>query len=145
MAKPELVVGWLLGTPVLLVRAVKASGGPTVREVATAFLTGSVRASTRPGCPAGCLGVHGSLAAGDAGRTTRDALSAWRDEGRSQLRDRFQRVVDEGDLPADADPALLARYTMTLANGIAVQAAGGAGRDELQQVADAALLNWPPV
>ncbi len=118
---------------------------PTARGVATAFLAGSVAASTRPGCPAGCLGVQGSLAAGAAGRTVRDALAAWREEGRSRLRDRFQRAVDEGDLPPDADPGLLARYIMTMANGIAVQAAGGAGRDELQQVADAALRNWPPV
>ncbi|MEV0388426.1 TetR/AcrR family transcriptional regulator [Nonomuraea sp. NPDC050643] len=124
--------------------AARALEEPTALEVATAFLAGSVRASTRPGCPAGCLGVQGSLVAGDAGRTTRDALSAWRDEGRAHLRDRFQRAVDEGDLPAGADPALLARYIMTLANGIAVQAAGGAGRDELQQVADAALRSWPP-
>jgi hypothetical protein len=34
---------------------------------------------------------------------------------------------------------------MTVSNGIAVQAAGGATRSELQQVADAALRNWPPV
>lgn len=33
---------------------------------------------------------------------------------------------------------------MTVANGIAVQAAGGAAHDELQQVADVALRNWPP-
>ncbi|WP_345154984.1 TetR/AcrR family transcriptional regulator [Nonomuraea rubra] len=32
---------------------------PTARQVATAFLNGSVRATTRPGCPAGCLGVQG--------------------------------------------------------------------------------------
>jgi AcrR family transcriptional regulator len=117
---------------------------PTAREVATAFLAGSVAASTRPGCPAGCLGVQGSLAAGEAGRTARDTLTAWRDEGRAHLHDRFRRAVDEGDLPADADPALLARYVMTVANGIAVQAAGGAGGDELRQVADVALRNWPP-
>ncbi|MFG1643184.1 TetR/AcrR family transcriptional regulator [Amycolatopsis sp. NPDC049252] len=117
---------------------------PTAREVATAFLAGSVSTSTRPGCPSGCLGVQGSLAAGEAGRTARDTLIAWRDEGRAHLHDRFRRAVDEGDLPPDADPALLARYVMTVANGIAVQAAGGAGRDELQQVADVALRNWPP-
>lgn len=117
---------------------------PTAREVATAFLTGAVRASTCPGLPAGCLSVQGALAAGGAGRTVRDALAAWRDEGRSLLCDRFQRAVDEGDLPPDADPGLIARYVMTLANGIAVQAAGGAGRDELQQVANAALRSWPP-
>ncbi|UED84073.1 TetR/AcrR family transcriptional regulator [Streptomyces profundus] len=116
---------------------------PTARGVATAFLNGSVRTTTRPGYPAGCLGVQGSLAAGAQGRDARDALNAWRDEGLSGLRDRFRRAADEGDLPADVDPAALARYVMTVANGIAVQAAGGATRDELQQVADLALRSWP--
>jgi AcrR family transcriptional regulator len=125
--------------------AARAMELPSAREVATAFLAGSVRTTTNPGCPAGCLGVQGSLAAGDAGRVAQDALIAWRDDGRTRLRDRFQRAVDEGDLPPDADPELLARYLMTVSNGIAVQAAGGATRPELQQVADAALRNWPPV
>ena len=118
---------------------------PAAREVATAFLAGSVEASTSPGCPTGCLFVQGSLAAGDAGRVARDILAAWREEGRTRLRDRFQRAADEGDLPPDVDPGLLARYVMTVANGISVQAAGGAGRDELHQVAAAALRHWPPV
>ncbi|GHF74983.1 AcrR family transcriptional regulator [Amycolatopsis bartoniae] len=124
--------------------ASRAMEKPTAREVATAFLTGSVGATTRPGCPAGCLGVQGSLAAGESGRAAQDTLAAWREEGRVQLRHRFRRAVDEGDLPQDADPDLLARYLMTVANGIAVQAAGGATAAELQRVADAALRNWPP-
>ncbi|MET1074972.1 MAG: TetR/AcrR family transcriptional regulator [Umezawaea sp.] len=117
---------------------------PTAREVATAVLAGSVETSTRPDCPAGCLGVQASLVAGEAGRAIRDALAAWRDDGREHLRARFQRAVDEGDLPPDADPGLLARYVTTVANGISVQAAGGASRAELQRVADVALRNWPP-
>ncbi|MGW8378938.1 TetR/AcrR family transcriptional regulator [Streptomyces sp. ODS28] len=125
--------------------AARALEEPSARQVATAFLAGSVNATTRPGCPAGCLGVQGSLAAGDSGRAAQDALIAWRDDGRARLRNRFQQAVDEGDLPPDADPEQLARYVMTVANGIAVQAAGGATRPELQRVADAALRNWPPV
>ncbi|MEV0642887.1 TetR/AcrR family transcriptional regulator [Streptomyces sp. NPDC050619] len=117
---------------------------PTARQVATAFLDGSVRATTRPGHPTGCFGVQGSLAAGDPGRDARDALIAWRNDGTSRLRDRFQRAVEEGDLPSDADPGLLARYLMAVANGIAVQAASGATREDLQQVADMALRSWPP-
>ncbi|MEU1799579.1 TetR/AcrR family transcriptional regulator [Streptomyces sp. NPDC019937] len=116
---------------------------PTARQVATAFLNGSVRATTRPGCPAGCLGVQGSLAAGDPGRSARDALIAWREDAISLLRDRFEQAVDEGDLPPGTDPGMLARYLMTVANGIAVQAVGGATRDDLQQVADMALRSWP--
>ncbi|MFE3217831.1 TetR/AcrR family transcriptional regulator [Streptomyces antimycoticus] len=124
--------------------AARALREPTARQVATAFLDGSVQATTRPDCPAGCLGVQGSLAAGAPGRNAREALVAWRDEGVSHLRDRFQRAVGEGDLPPDTDPELLARYLMTVANGIAVQAVGGATRDDLRQVADLALHNWPP-
>ncbi|MFF0630516.1 TetR/AcrR family transcriptional regulator [Streptomyces sp. NPDC004296] len=116
----------------------------TARQVATEFLSGAVRATTRPGCPAGCLGVQASLAAGDTGRAARDALVAWRNEGTVRLRDRFRQAVDEDDLPPDSDPGVLARYIMTVANGIAVQAASGITRDDLQQVADAALRNWPP-
>ncbi|WP_199441457.1 TetR/AcrR family transcriptional regulator [Umezawaea beigongshangensis] len=117
---------------------------PTAREVATAFLAGSVRATTLPDCPTGCFGVQGSLAAGESGRSARDTLAAWRDSGVSLLRTRFQRAADEGDLPAGTDPGLLARYLMTVANGIAVQAAGGAAADELHLVADMALRHWPP-
>ncbi|GAA3526241.1 hypothetical protein GCM10022222_06510 [Amycolatopsis ultiminotia] len=69
---------------------------PTALPVATPFLAGSVGACTRPARPAGCLGVQGSP---DAGRTVRDALAAWRDEGRARLLDRFRRAVREGDLP----------------------------------------------
>lgn len=124
--------------------AARAMRESTARQVATAFLTGSVRATTQPDSPAGCLGVQGCLAAGTAGQHAREKLAAWREEGTSQLRNRFQRAVDEGDLPTGTDPGLLARYLMTVANGIAVQASGGAGRDELQEIADMALLTWPP-
>ncbi len=122
---------------------VRALREPTARRVAAAMLDGAVRATTRPDCPAGCLGVQGSLAVGDPGSNSRDTLVAWREEHISRLRDRLQQAVADGDLPADADPGALARYLMAVANGIAVQAAGGATREELQRVADLALGGWP--
>ncbi|MCO8269486.1 TetR/AcrR family transcriptional regulator [Actinoplanes sp. TRM 88003] len=123
---------------------VDALNAPTAREAATAFLAGSVRANTTPGWPAGCLGVQGALAVGETGQVAHDVLAEWRALGQMHLRDRFRRAVREGDLPADADPDLIARYIMTLANGLAVQASGGATRKDLQRVAAAALQNWPP-
>lgn len=117
---------------------------PTSRQVATALLNGAVRATTGISSPAGCLGVQGSLAAGEPGSNARDVLATWREEFVSLLGDRFQQAVDEGDLPPDADAGLLARHLMTVANGIAVQAAGGITRDVLQQVADMTLRSWPP-
>ncbi|OLF09241.1 TetR/AcrR family transcriptional regulator [Actinophytocola xanthii] len=121
----------------------RALDEPTALGVATAVVTGVVRTTTRPTGPHGCLGVHAALVAGEAGRGVRDVLVAWRDDGYSRLRERFRSAVDDGDLPPGADPALLARYVTTLAYGIAVQAASGVGRDELQGVADAALRGWP--
>jgi AcrR family transcriptional regulator len=122
----------------------EAMRAPTAREVATSVLTGAVRSNTRDDCPSGCLGVQGALAVGETGRVAHDTLAAWRAQGQLDLRDRFRRAVEEGDLPATADPDLIARYVMTIANGVTVQATGGATRADLQLVADAALLNWPP-
>jgi AcrR family transcriptional regulator len=121
----------------------RARQEPTARQVAITFLNGCVAATTSPGDPAGCLGVQGALAAGESALAARESLVAWRNEALDLLTGRLQQAADEGDLPADADPRLLARYLMTVANGIAVQAAGGATRDEVQQVADLALQTWP--
>ncbi|TDC13476.1 TetR/AcrR family transcriptional regulator, partial [Streptomyces sp. 8K308] len=93
--------------------------------------------------PHGCMGVQGALAVSDSGREVRDVLAAWRNNGCSRVRERFQRALADGDLPSEANPGLLARYVTTLAFGIAVQAASGVGQDELQEMADAALRNWP--
>ncbi|MCH6172422.1 TetR/AcrR family transcriptional regulator [Pseudonocardia alaniniphila] len=122
----------------------RALAEPTARAVASAFLHGAVATTTRPEGPSGCLMVQGALAAAPAERSVRDLLAARRDEDRSRLETRFRRARDEGDLPATSDPALLARYVMTVGNGIAVQAAGGAGPDELHRIADVALRAWPP-
>ncbi|GAA2736619.1 TetR/AcrR family transcriptional regulator [Actinocorallia aurantiaca] len=118
---------------------------PAALGVATAVLAGVIRTTTRPAHPHGCMGVQGALASGDSGREVRDLLAAWRNNGCSRLRERFQRAVDDGDLEPETDPGLLARYVTTLAFGIAVQAASGVGREELQRMADAALRNWPIV
>jgi AcrR family transcriptional regulator len=116
---------------------------PTALAAATAILAGVIRTTTRPAQPNGCLGVQSALAVSDAGREVRDLLVAWRDDGYTLIRERFQRAVDDGDLPPETDPGLLARYLTALGYGIAVQAASGVGRDELQEMADAALRNWP--
>ncbi|MEV2215980.1 TetR/AcrR family transcriptional regulator [Streptomyces sp. NPDC050997] len=117
---------------------------PTALGVATAILAGTVRTTTRPANPPGCLGVQGALTASDSGQEVRDLLVAWRNNGYACIRERFQRAVDDGDLPPRTDPGLLARYLTTFGYGIAVQAASGVSRDELKEMADAALRNWPP-
>ncbi|MER8032073.1 TetR/AcrR family transcriptional regulator [Streptomyces bauhiniae] len=118
---------------------------PTALGVATAILSGVIRTTTAPSRPQGCLGIQGALAAGESGRAARELLIGWRNDGYVRIRERFERAAEGGDLPASTDPGLLARYVTTLAHGIAVQAASGVCRDELQAMVEAALRGWPVV
>ena len=122
------------------VRAVEA---PTALDVARTFLVGAAEAATQPGYPTGCLGVRAALAVGDTGRFARDALAGWRADTQRELRERFGRAQSEGDLPHDVDLDLATRYVLTVANGLTLQAIGGASREQLLHVVDAALATWP--
>jgi hypothetical protein len=70
-------------------------------------------------------------------------VAARRTAAEVALRRRLQRAKREGDLPKTADPAELAHYVMTVVRGMAIQAAGGASRDQLHRVAQIALRAWP--
>lgn len=117
---------------------------PTARKVAEALLHGAVRATTQAGAPSGCLGVQGALTTGDVGARARDLLIDWRNEAGGRLEERYRRAQLEGDLSGSQDPRSLAMFVMTVAYGIAVQAASGRSRDQLHEVADIALgrIDW---
>jgi AcrR family transcriptional regulator len=121
----------------------RALDEPTALGVASAILAGTILTTTRPDNPHGCLGVQGALATSDSGRQVRDLLAAWRDDTCTLVRERFTRAVDDGDLPPEVDPGLLARLVTTVAYGIAVQAASGVDQEELRAIADAILRQWP--
>jgi len=70
-------------------------------------------------------------------------LKTKREDSERELRERLKRAKAEGELPDDADPAALARFITTVAQGMSVQASGGATRKELERVVDFALGAWP--
>jgi AcrR family transcriptional regulator len=121
----------------------KAQEAPRVRDVVEQILDGAVNMADNPQIPAGCLLVQGALACGDAASSIRQEVTALRVAGGGALRRRFQRAQREGDLPQNADPADLARYVMTVLQGMAVQGAGGASRAQQRRVAQMALRAWP--
>ena len=116
---------------------------PTARRAVEALLRGYVASVTDPRTPPGCLTVQGALASGPDADAIRAELTARRLAGESLLRARLERARKEGDLARDANPADLARYIYTIAEGVAVQAAGGASRKQLDRVVDLALRGWP--
>lgn len=115
----------------------------TAREVAERWLRGSVELLCDRRHPRGCLVVQSALVCGEESQSIRRELNARRAKSEAALCERLKRAVAEGDLPADADPVALACFLATVTQGMAVQSASGAGRDELQSVVNFALRAWP--
>jgi AcrR family transcriptional regulator len=116
---------------------------PTAFAVVEWLLLGAVNLLTDPKTPPGCLMVQGALCCGEAADPIRQELAARRAAGEATLRQRLTRAMRDGDLPADANCADLARFVSVVLHGMAVQAAGGASRSQLRRVAETALRAWP--
>lgn len=121
----------------------EALEAPTGREVFERLLFGAADLLAQPGNPPGCLLVQGALTCSDAADPMRQELISRRAAGEAAIRQRFERANADGDLPADAKPADLARYLAAVIYGMAVLAAGGASREDLQRVAEAASRARP--
>ncbi len=120
-----------------------ALAAPQARDGIAALLRGTAQSLADKSSPAGCLLVQGIAGAGDHAQCIRDELSARRAATQTVIRERLERAQAEGELAADADPAALARYISTVMQGMAIQAASGASRKELERVADMAMRAWP--
>jgi AcrR family transcriptional regulator len=121
----------------------RALDEPTARAVAEKMIRCSIDVVTDSKNPHGCFMVQGALVCGDDAESVRREMIRRRAAVEATLRERFARAVAEGDLPSDADPAELARFVMVILQGIAVQAAGGATRDDLRMVVDRVMRGWP--
>lgn len=120
---------------------VEAIDQPTARGVAEHLLRGAVRLAAGQGTPRGCITVQGALAVSVKNRVAHDDLAARRRAGEELLARRLCGA-DPAELPPGQSPAGLARYLFAVNYGIAVQAAGGAGVDELDEVVDTVLALW---
>jgi AcrR family transcriptional regulator len=121
----------------------KSLAAPTARAAAERLLKETVRRLTDPGNPPGCLMVQGALTCGKEADSIRKELISRRGISEAAIRQRFSRAKSEGDLPASASAADLARYISTVIHGLSVQAAGGAKRAELRRVAETAMRAFP--
>jgi AcrR family transcriptional regulator len=120
-----------------------ADRSPTALEAVRLWLDGPVELHGDKNNPPGCLGVQGALACTAESEPVRADLASRRRLGEAAIRRRLQRAVKEHDLLGDESPADLARYLSALIYGMAVLAAGGATRKELQGVANVAFQHWP--
>ena len=116
---------------------------PTARGAAEKLFRGAVNMVMTPGNPDGCMLVQGALAAGPMAGPIRRELNLRRAGAEAAVRRRFERAKAEGDLPARVDAGKLARFIITVVWGMSVQAAGGATRAQLKEIAAMAMDAWP--
>jgi hypothetical protein len=87
--------------------------------------------------------VNGAIACSDEGEPIRQLLIKGRSASELALRRRLEQAKSEGQLAQDSDPGVLARYVMTVSQGMAVQAKAGVSRRELHKVVDQTMRMWP--
>ena len=121
----------------------RAMAQPTAREVAEGLLRGAADVQTDPATPAGCLAVLGTTYCAEDSSPVGKIVIEFRLAGQAAIRERFERARADGDLPADADPQALTHYLSTVVCGMAVQAASGASRKDLERVIELAMRAWP--
>ncbi|MEQ8790403.1 MAG: TetR/AcrR family transcriptional regulator [Pirellulaceae bacterium] len=116
---------------------------PTARAAIEKLFEGAIKMVMHPRHPDGCLLVQGALVSGPAADSIQRSLSNRRAGAEAAIRRRLEQAVAAGELPSQADAARLARFFATVLWGMSVQAAGGATRKQLKEVAEQALLCWP--
>ena len=115
----------------------------TARASIESFLYAVADGLTCPEKPHGCLTVRCNLSGSAAAESVRLELTKRRNDGETLIRRRLEQAQAAGELPAGTNPAELARYFATVHQGMSVQAAGGATREQLRGVVKTALQAWP--
>jgi AcrR family transcriptional regulator len=117
----------------------EALAASTAREAVERMLLRIADLQTDPNNPRGCLLVAGGLACGAGSENVPFELAARRAQKEQQLRERFIRAREEGDLATDDDPTALAKFVSAVIAGMGVFATSGADREELRRVAMVAV------
>ncbi|MGJ4945298.1 TetR/AcrR family transcriptional regulator [Bradyrhizobium sp. HKCCYLS1011] len=123
--------------------AKEIADAPSSYDAVRQMLDRGITAVTMPGKPLGCMVSSGMLMTSEENADLAAELKAIRTVSRKALERRIAHDVKEGVLPATTDAAALARFYMTVLQGLSVQALDGASAAELRLVAASALRAWP--
>ncbi|MFE9576233.1 TetR/AcrR family transcriptional regulator [Nocardia sp. NPDC006044] len=116
---------------------------PTARQAIDAMLRDNAIAYTVEDKPHGCMVVLAGSTYTTRSESIRDFLVEKRRETTEEVRQRLDRGIAEGDLPAATNTAGLAHFYTTVLYGLSIQARDGASLAELTQSIDCAMAAWP--
>ncbi len=115
---------------------------PTAREAIAAVLRHHAVVFCDPDTPRGCMIVLAATSCTDQTRSVHEHLASWRVATEDDFRARVERGIAEGDVPTDADAAMIAAFYNTVNHGMAIQARDGANQTKLSAIAEAAIAAW---
>lgn len=118
---------------------------PTAFESVKAFLMTTAQEFSRRDKPRGCLIILSALHATESSATVRGELSTMRANNIRNLAAHLGKGIERGDIPPGTDLEAIARYYVTVQQGMSIQARDGADQATLELIAHAALAAWGPM
>jgi AcrR family transcriptional regulator len=116
---------------------------PTAAAAIAEVLRHNAVAFTEPDKPRGCLIVLAATTYSESSHAVHGHLAEWRLAAETGFRERIERGIADGDLPAGTNAATIAAFYNAVNQGMAIQARDGADRSKLSAVAEAAIAAWP--
>lgn len=98
---------------------------------------------TQPDKPRGCMVSTAVLQHAEENASVARMTAALREASMQTLKARFDRAVEEGELPVQTDTDTLARFYGAIIQGMSAQACDGACNARLKRLVDLALTAWP--
>lgn len=116
---------------------------PTARASIEAMLRDNAATYTAADKPHGCMVVLAGSTYTTRNTAIRDFLIEARRSTTEDIRERLERGVADGDLPADTDVDGLAAFYTTVLYGLSIQARDEVPYEQLLRSIDTAMSAWP--
>lgn len=112
-------------------------------EALAFYLNDVVEGISDPGKPKGCMVSTAVLQHAEESESVARDVAARREASILMVKARFDRAVEEGELPDGTDTDTLARFYGAVVQGMSAQACDGACTDRLKRIVATALSAWP--
>ncbi|MER5323297.1 TetR/AcrR family transcriptional regulator [Streptosporangium roseum] len=116
---------------------------PTGRAAIARLLRETAAEYSDPEHPPGCMIISAAVNCGPESADVQEAMRGLREDAKAAIKARIDGDVAAGLLPAGTDTGALAVFYASVIQGMSVQARDGIGREDLERVADLAMLAWP--
>jgi AcrR family transcriptional regulator len=114
-----------------------------VYEALSLYLYDIADGDTQPDKPPGCMVSTAVLQHAEENASIARMTAALRETSLQTMKARFDRAVEEGELPEQTDTDTLARFYGAIIQGMSAQACDGACNALLKRLIDVALTAWP--